>query len=145
MRLYFMIWITGSSSIKVRDEATGNVYAVGAHDISCSFSLSKVNFIAIFLFIAAVCKLIEWMSYTQAAAAAAASQVMLLLYHTKNGGPFVLYSWTNDRGFASIWMVKILLFTSFLLLRPLLKCFASSSNRDIAEIQFTDILRLDKE
>ncbi|XP_057801632.1 aspartic proteinase 36-like isoform X1 [Salvia miltiorrhiza] len=48
-----------SSSIKVRDEATGNVYAVGAHDISSAFSLSKANFIAIVLFIAALHKLIE--------------------------------------------------------------------------------------
>lgn len=51
--------ITGSSSIKVKDEATGNVYDVGAHDISSALSLSKANFIAILLFIAALSKLIE--------------------------------------------------------------------------------------
>ncbi|KAI3459130.1 hypothetical protein Pfo_015793 [Paulownia fortunei] len=48
-----------SSSIKVRDEATGNAYAVGAHNISSAFSLYKVNVVSIFLFIAALRKLIE--------------------------------------------------------------------------------------
>ncbi|KAK6156461.1 hypothetical protein DH2020_010709 [Rehmannia glutinosa] len=49
----------GSSSIKVRDEATGHAYAVSAHDISSSaFSPSKVNVLSILLFIAALRKLI---------------------------------------------------------------------------------------
>lgn len=48
-----------SSSIRVRDEATGNVYTVAAHDISSAFSVSKGKFIAILLFIAALHKLIE--------------------------------------------------------------------------------------
>ncbi|KAH6757854.1 Eukaryotic aspartyl protease family protein [Perilla frutescens var. hirtella] len=48
-----------SSSIRVRDEATGNVYAVASHDISSAFSLSKANFIATLLFIAGLRKLIE--------------------------------------------------------------------------------------
>ncbi|KAK6136384.1 hypothetical protein DH2020_029874 [Rehmannia glutinosa] len=48
-----------SSSIKVRDEATGHAYAVSAHDISSSaFSPSKVNVLSILLFIAALRKLI---------------------------------------------------------------------------------------
>lgn len=51
--------IAGSSSIRVRDEATGNVYTVAAHDISSAFSVSKGKFIAILLFIAALHKLIE--------------------------------------------------------------------------------------
>ncbi|KAL7148786.1 hypothetical protein ABFS83_06G202900 [Erythranthe nasuta] len=48
-----------SSGIKVRDEASGNVYTVGAHDISASASsLLKVNVITIVFFMVAVVKLI---------------------------------------------------------------------------------------
>lgn len=43
----------------MRDEATGNVYDVGSHDISFALRLSKANFITILLFIAVVSKLIE--------------------------------------------------------------------------------------
>ncbi|GFQ00388.1 aspartic proteinase-like protein 2 [Phtheirospermum japonicum] len=47
-----------SSSIKVRDEATGKAYDVSAHNTSSAFSRSKVN-IVILLFIAALRKLID--------------------------------------------------------------------------------------
>ncbi|KAK4385764.1 hypothetical protein Sango_2700400 [Sesamum angolense] len=41
----------GSSTIKVRDEASGNVYSVAAHNISSAFSLPKVNVVLMLLFI----------------------------------------------------------------------------------------------
>ncbi|KAG8390740.1 hypothetical protein BUALT_Bualt01G0115000 [Buddleja alternifolia] len=49
-----------SSSIKVKDEASGNAYDVAAHDISSDSSLSyRVNIIPLVLFIAALLHLIE--------------------------------------------------------------------------------------
>ncbi|PIN01837.1 Aspartyl protease [Handroanthus impetiginosus] len=48
-----------SSSIRVRDEATGNSYAVGAHNLSSAFTLSKVNVISILLLIATLLILID--------------------------------------------------------------------------------------
>ncbi|KAL3630920.1 hypothetical protein CASFOL_023904 [Castilleja foliolosa] len=47
-----------SSSIKVRDEATGKAYDVSAHNTSSAFSRSKVN-IVILLFIATLRKLVD--------------------------------------------------------------------------------------
>ncbi|KAL0298468.1 UNVERIFIED_CONTAM: Aspartic proteinase-like protein 2 [Sesamum radiatum] len=48
-----------SSTIKVRDEASGNVYSVAAHNISSAFSLPKVNVVLMLLFIVVLLKLIE--------------------------------------------------------------------------------------
>lgn len=36
-------WFAGSSSIRVRDETSGNVYGVGSHDISGALTLSVLQ------------------------------------------------------------------------------------------------------
>lgn len=56
---FLYLSISGSSSIKVKDEATGNTYAVGAHNISAAFNLSGVNVISFLLLIVALLNLIE--------------------------------------------------------------------------------------
>ncbi|XP_073122600.1 aspartic proteinase 36-like isoform X2 [Henckelia pumila] len=48
-----------SSSIKVKDKATGNTYTVSAHNISAAFNLSGVNVLSFLLLIAALLNLIE--------------------------------------------------------------------------------------
>lgn len=56
--LIYIMSTSGSSSIKIRDEATGNSYSVSSHNISSAFSLSKANAITILLLMAALCNLI---------------------------------------------------------------------------------------
>lgn len=57
-----MLHCSGSSSIRVRDETSGNVYSVGFHNISCAFGQSKMNVIWFVLVViaASLINLIQW-------------------------------------------------------------------------------------
>lgn len=55
-----LLMFSGSSNIKVKDEASGNVYSVSAHDITSASSPVKVNVIPIVLLISILLNLIEW-------------------------------------------------------------------------------------
>lgn len=135
LSLFLRLSISGSSSIKVRDEASGNAYTVGAHNISSAFTLSKVNVIAILLFMVALLKLIEWVSMQGAVSENAA----LLLYCGKRLMPrvLVLNPWANNKKrFGGIVCI------SFLFLWC--NCFLSNASHKYKMIHLTKSKFLDE-